>query len=312
MGKKVCIVLKKEELFLTNSTDIFLGIDGGGTKCKARLEDSQGNFLAEAIAGPANAARNLTGSVEAVLEASEKAIANANIKGLTLKQVHAGIGLAGINIPQVKQAFLKQSLPFASWHITTDLHIACLGAHLGKDGAIVIIGTGSSGIAIHNDQHLEVGGHGFVVGDKGSGAWLGKMAISHCLETLDGITPSSLLSKHVMSLLECDNAYDLVNLTLEAKPAFYASIAPLIFQLTTSQQEDALLLVNQAATYINKICQRLLSENLDRLSLIGGITQPLMPYLDSQLQAIIQPAKATPEHGAVLYSKTKLANRVVT
>jgi len=296
---------------LTYATDVYLGIDGGGTKCKARLEDAQGNLLAEAIAGPANAARNLTGSVKAVLEASEKAIAKANIKGLTLNQIHAGIGLAGINIPQVKQAFLKQSLPFASWHITTDLHIACLGAHLGQDGAIVIVGTGSSGVAIHNDQQFEMGGHGFVVGDKGSGAWLGKMAISHCLETLDGITPNNLLSKQVINLLDCDSAYDLVNLTLEAKPVMFASVAPLIFQLAANQQEDALLLVNQAATYINKICHRLLSGNLHRLSLIGGITQPLTPYLDSQLQTIIRPAQATPEQGAILYSKIKLAGSVL-
>ena len=296
---------------MTYATDVYLGIDGGGTKCKARLEDAQGNLLAEAIAGPANAARNLTGSVKAVLEASEKAIAKANIKGLTLNQIHAGIGLAGINIPQVKQAFLKQSLPFASWHITTDLHIACLGAHLGQDGAIVIVGTGSSGVAIHNDQQFEMGGHGFVVGDKGSGAWLGKMAISHCLETLDGITPNNLLSKQVINLLDCDSAYDLVNLTLEAKPVLFASVAPLIFQLAANQQEDALLLVNQAATYINKICHRLLSGNLHRLSLIGGITQPLTPYLDSQLQAIIRPAQATPEQGAILYSKMKLAGSVL-
>ena len=295
---------------MTYATEVYLGIDGGGTKCKARLEDAQGNLLAEAIAGPANAARNLTGSVKAVLEASEKAIAKANIKGLTLNQIHAGIGLAGINIPQVKQAFLKQSLPFASWHITTDLHIACLGAHLGQDGAIVIVGTGSSGVAIHNDQQFEMGGHGFVVGDKGSGAWLGKMAISHCLETLDGITPNNLLSKQVINLLDCDSAYDLVNLTLEAKPALFASVAPLIFRLAASQQEDALLLVNQAATYINKICHRLLSGNLHRLSLIGGITQPLTPYLDSQLQAIIRPTQATPEQGAILYSKIKLAGNV--
>jgi glucosamine kinase len=293
---------------LTNSADYFLGIDGGGTKCKARLEDAQGNLLAEVIAGPANAANNLKDSVAAVLEAAKKAIAEANIEGLTLDQIHAGIGLAGINIPQVKQAFLKQSLPFASWHITTDLHIACLGAHLGKDGAIVIIGTGSSGIAIRNEQHIEIGGHGFVIGDKGSGAWLGKMAISFCLETLDAIHPNNRLSAQVMSLFDCDNAYDLVNLTLQAKPVFYASIAPLVFKLAAEQQADALLLVNQAATYINQICHRLLIGNLERLSLIGGVTQPLMPFLDSQLQTIIQPAKATPEQGAILYSKMKLGS----
>ena len=176
----------------------------------------------------------------------------------------------------------------------------------------MIVGTGSSGIAIHHDQQFEMGGHGFVVGDKGSGAWLGKMAMSHCLETLDGITPNNLLSEQIMSRLECNNAYDLVNLTLEAKPALFASIAPLVFQLAASQQEDALLLVNQAGTYINKICHRLLSGNLHRLSLIGGITQPLMPYLDSQLLAIIRPAQASPEQGAILYSKIKLAGSVLS
>ena len=293
-------------LSLTNSVDYFLGIDGGGTKCKARLEDAQGNLLAEAIAGPANAAHNLTSSVEAILEVTEQTIIKANIKGLTLNQIHAGIGLAGINIPQVKQGFLEQSLPFADWHITTDLHIACLGAHLGKDGAIVIIGTGSSGIVIRNQQYIEIGGHGFVIGDKGSGAWLGKMAISFCLETLDGIHPNNRLSEQVMSLFNCNNAYDLVNLTLEAKPVFYASVAPLVFKLAADRQTDALLLVNQAATYINQICHQLLRDNLARLSLIGGIAQPLIPFLDRQLQTIIQPAKATPEQGAILYSKVKL------
>ena len=295
---------------MTNPTDFFLGIDGGGTKCKARLEDAQGNILAEAIAGPANAARNLTGSIKAVLEASEKAIFKANIKGLSLTQIHAGIGLAGINIPQVKQSFLNHTLPFASWHITTDLHIACLGAHLGQDGAIVIVGTGSSGVAIHKEQHFEIGGHGFVVGDKGSGAWLGKMAISHCLETLDGIIDNNLLSEQVMSQLKCTNAYELVSLTLDAKPVFYASLAPLVLKLAANKQSDALRLVNQAASYINKVCQRLLIGDLNRLSLIGGVTLPLMPYLDSQLQTIIQPAQATPEQGAVLFAKARLANKL--
>jgi glucosamine kinase len=295
---------------LTNQTDFFIGIDCGGTYCIARLVDAEVNILSASIAGPANAARNLTGSIKAVLEASEKAIFKANIKGLSLTQIHAGIGLAGINIPQVKQSFLNHTLPFASWHITTDLHIACLGAHLGQDGAIVIVGTGSSGVAIHKEQHFEIGGHGFVVGDKGSGAWLGKMAISHCLETLDGIIDNNLLSEQVMSQLKCTNAYELVSLTLDAKPVFYASLAPLVLKLAANKQSDALRLVNQAASYINKVCQRLLSGDLNRLSLIGGVTLPLMPYLDSQLQTIIQPAQATPEQGAVLFAKARLANKL--
>lgn len=74
----------------------------------------RGHLLAEVISGPANAKRNLTGSIEAVLEVNEKVITKANNKGLSLDQIHAGIDLAGINIPQIKQAILKQSLAFAS------------------------------------------------------------------------------------------------------------------------------------------------------------------------------------------------------
>jgi glucosamine kinase len=37
-----------------------------------------------------------------------------------------------------------------------------------------------------------------------------------------------------------------------------------------------------------------------------------MPFLDSQLQTIIRPAKATPEQGAIIYSKTELTSRVLS
>lgn len=291
---------------MNNQAKYFIGIDGGGTKCKARLEDANGQLLAEAIAGPANAFRDLTGSIDSVLAACEQAVKEANIEGLTLGQIHAGIGLAGINIPEVKVAFESHSLPFSSSHVTTDLHIACLGAHLGDDGAIVIIGTGSSGVVITPEQQVELGGHGFVVGDKGSGAWLGKKALSHCLETLDGLIEPNKLSVNVMNKLNCQNTQQLVNLTLDAKPAFYGSLAPTVFELAAQQQPDAIELVTQASEYITKLSHKLLSLHPSRLSFIGGVATVLIPYLPAQLQSLIQPALASPEQGAILFAKSQL------
>jgi glucosamine kinase len=290
---------------VNNQAKYFIGIDGGGTKCKARLEDANGQLLAEAIAGPANAFRDLAGSTASVLAACEQAIKVANIDGLTLNQLHAGIGLAGINIPEVKVAFESQSLPFASAHVTTDLHIACLGAHQGETGAIVIIGTGSSGVVITPEQQIEYGGHGFVVGDKASGAWLGKKAISHCLETLDGLIEQNELSVRVLEKLNCQNAQQVVNLTLDAKPSFYASLAPTVFELASQQQPDALALVHDASHYITKLSNKLLSSKPSRLSFIGGVTQVLIPYLPAALQTMIQPALASPEQGAIIFAKSQ-------
>ncbi|MCF2948936.1 hypothetical protein L0668_12515 [Paraglaciecola aquimarina] len=291
---------------MNNQANYFLGIDGGGTKCKARLEDANGNLLAESVAGPANAFRDLPGTINSILSASEEAIKAANIKGLTLDQLHAGIGLAGINIPEVKIAFAAQSLPFASSHITTDLHIACFGAHQGDNGAIIIIGTGSSGVVINQEQHVELGGHGFVVGDKASGAWLGKKAISRCLETLDQLREPNELASAVLDKLNCQTALQLVNLTLDAKPSFYAALAPTVFAQATQKQTDALNLVKEACHYIEKLSARLLALNPSRLSFIGGVTQALIPYLEPQLQERIQPALGSPEQGAILFAKSQL------
>jgi len=288
-----------------SSTTYFIGIDGGGTKCKVRLEDAKGNLLAEAISGPANAASDLHGAIQAILQATKMAISTSGIQGLSPQDIHAGIGLAGLNIPEVMDAFKEQALPFASTSITTDLHTACLGAHKQDNSAIIIVGTGSSAIAIKDEQRFEFGGHGFAVGDKGSGAWLGKMAVTHCLEVLDGIKSSDKFTDAIVDFLHCDNAYQLVNLTLEAKPSFYAELVPLIFTLAEQKDPYALLLIRDAADYINKLSRKLLELNPTRLSLIGGVTHRLTPYLEPDLQSLIQAPLGSPEEGAILYAKSQ-------
>lgn len=294
---------------MNRGSEYFIGIDGGGTKCKARIEDANGNVLSEALSGPANVARDMQGAIDNILAASRQAVHQANIAGLGIEELHAGMGLAGINLPNTKAQFLTHKLPFKTQRVTTDLHIACFGAHEGGDGAIVIVGTGSSGLSIINSQHREVGGHGFVVGDKGSGAWLGKMAISHCLEALDGICPHNALVTKVLEALQCKNAYELVKLTLDAKPAFYATLAPLILELAKHKQPQALLIVKEAAAYIGKLSYQLLEDSPPRLSFIGGITEPMMCHLDPNIQSIACKPKLSPESGAILYSKSQLLTR---
>jgi glucosamine kinase len=289
-----------------NSTKYYIGIDGGGTKCKVRLEDTKGNLLAEAVSGPANAASDLGGAIKSILKATKMAISISGINNLTPQAIHAGIGLAGLNIPEVMLAFKEHALPFASTSITTDLHTACLGAHKQDNSAIVIVGTGSSGIAVKGEQRFEFGGHGFAVGDKGSGAWLGKMAVIHCLEVLDGIKGSDEFTDAIMSFLHCTDAHQLVTLTLEAKPSFYAELAPLIFTLAEQKEPYALVLIQDAADYINKLSKKLLELNPERFSLIGGLSHKLTPYLAANLQQLVKVPLGSPEEGAILYAKTQL------
>ena len=291
---------------MTSQQQFFIGIDGGGTKCKARLEDANGTLLAEAVAGPANAARDLDGTLNSIYSACDALLKQVSRFTISYTQIHTGIGLAGVNLPDVKEKFLARSHPFASQILSTDLHIACLGAHNGQDGAIIITGTGSSGASIVNTSCLEIGGHGFVVGDKGSGAWLGKMAVSHSLEVLDGIIGPCTLSQHVLDALDCKTAYDLVQATINAKPAFFAQLAPVILRLASDKQPAAMAMVSEGASYISQLARCLMQRAQSRLSIIGGISGLLIPWLDSDIQAILSDAKLPPEAGAILLAKTNL------
>ena len=76
------------------------------------------------------------------------------------------------------EATLKEIVhPFASVRFISDGLAACLGAHGGADGAVVVAGTGSIGVGLIGGRELRFGGYGFPISDEGSGADIGLQAI---------------------------------------------------------------------------------------------------------------------------------------
>src|SRR3546814_3085153 len=82
------------------------------------------------------------------------------------------MGIAGINRMGMKQQIQALDFPFANVQLTSDSIIANLGAHMGGDGAILILGTGSVGLIKRGEDSLSIGGYGFPISDEGSGAAL--------------------------------------------------------------------------------------------------------------------------------------------
>jgi glucosamine kinase len=184
-------------------TVLFLGIDGGGTSCRARLADFEGIVLGEGSAGPANIRIGLNESFRAVLEATDQCLAQA---GYTSEEVDlvACLALAGASEPMDLAAARAYKHPFLRTVITTDAHAACVGAHGGKDGGIIIIGTGSVGWAVLGGSVHRVGGWGFPVSDEGSGAWLGCEAARRVLWAHDGRLAWTGLLERIYEHFECD------------------------------------------------------------------------------------------------------------
>ncbi|MBC3765713.1 N-acetylglucosamine kinase [Neptunicella marina] len=286
------------------SQQLFLGIDGGGSKCKARLENAQGELLGEGLSGPANPLRGIEQTTTSILDATQQALAEAGLNDASLAHIYAGIGLAGVNIPAYRQLVQNWQHPFAQMYVATDLHIACLGAHDGGDGAVIIAGTGSSGVSVIQGEYFEMGGHGFGVGDKGSGAWLGLTAVSKTLEALDDIGISTPLVEKVMQHLQVDCAHTLVEQITGKSPAFFAKLSPVVVEMANQQDPLALSIVRDGADYLNRMARRLLANKPPRFSMIGGVAQHIQKWMDDEVTQRISPTIHPPEIGAILLARS--------
>lgn len=285
------------------SPNYFLGIDGGGTKCKVRLENQSGDCLAEYTSGPANPMRNYALAIKSLNEGIKGAFESAGFNQKQMSKTHAVVGLAGLNIPSCAKNMMSWQHPFKSIQLVTDLRIACAGAHLKESGAIVIIGTGSSGVVCVGEKDIEYGGHGFGLGDKGSGAWFGMQAVQQLLEMKDGLVSPSPLMKSVQQKINLSSTHEIIEQYHQASPSIFAGIAPLVFEHAEAGDPSALSIVKDGADYIIRLCDQMLLQAPSRFSLIGGLSAKIYPYLPQRLQVQLAPAKASPEVGAILIAR---------
>ncbi len=285
---------------------LYLGIDGGGSKCKVRLEDSSGLVLAEATSGPANIATSAEQTQQSIYDAAVCALMYADIPISKLSSIHAYAGLAGANVPSALSKIRQWQHPFATLEITTDMHIACAGAHQGKQGAVIIIGTGFCAGAIKDDKVCEFGGHGLLLSDGASGAWLGLNLVRHTLEVLDGLAEPCALSDALLHYTQCQSSAELTAKCLDAKPRYFAQFAPLLFSHAHSPTGSRLLA--SAAQYVAKYVRYLQQLGYTEVCLMGGIANTLTPWLDNHARQCLVDVKGSPEEGA-MYLLHRLGER---
>lgn len=290
----------------TGEGQLYLGIDGGGSKTKAILLNHHGAVLGAGVAGPANPLHGVEQTFTSIKLAAELALEDAGLGIDSLSRLVAGAGLAGVNLPELFQVVEQWEHPFAQFHLTTDLHIACLGAHNGEDGAVIISGTGSCGYAHTGSKSLIVGAHGFPFGDKGSGAWLGLEALKYALMASDGLAPDSPLKQRVELALDA-RGIEMVSRMAGATSRDYARLAPIVIELALTGDAVCLALVQDGADYLAAVAEKLLALQPGRLSMIGGVAGPLQTWMPDSILSLVQPAIAPPEVGAFLFARQQLA-----
>ena len=234
---------------------LLLGIDGGGTHCRARLSTSGGQILGEAVSGPANLRLGLGASFSSVFEAVRQCLNRSNLPQANLQRTVACLALAGASEPRHLAAAQEQQHPFYKTVITTDAHAACIGAHGERDGGVIVAGTGTVGWAVVNRQTYRVGGWGLPLSDEGSGAWLGGEALRRVLWAWDGRITWTPLLRVLFAKFEND-PHAIVDWGAAASPREFGSLTQAVVGHAAHGDAVATELMQLAAVHIDALAAR--------------------------------------------------------
>lgn len=280
---------------------LFVGIDGGGTGCRARLVNANGSVLGEGRGGPASVRLGVDVAWNAVMEAVEAALRSAGVS----RDQHAIYGcaaLAGISRAGVRDALEAKSHFLAKLIFTSDSRAACLGAHAGADGGIVIAGTGSIAFALMADHEIRIGGYGIPVSDEGSGADCGIAAVRALLMALDGRCESTAFI-NAMAQKFIGGASAVVAWMDRASGTDYASFAPLVFDYADQHDPAAHAIALAAGHNISALVHALAKRGVPRIALLGGLSHRILPHLDNAARGRILSAKGDAMDGALLLAR---------
>lgn len=188
-----------------------LGIDAGGTKTVCLLADGDGRVLAEARGGGANLQAVGELQVEKVLhQVMEEAIGDRDVRPAAIC-----LGIAGVDRPQDAEAVrgIMRRLGFKTRTLVVNDALVALtaGAEEGP-GVVIIAGTGSIAYGRNGaGGAARAGGWGYLLGDEGSGFWIGRSALSAIVRQADGRGPATRLTTLVLEKLHLSNPGELIH-----------------------------------------------------------------------------------------------------
>jgi len=211
----------------------FFGIDGGGTHSRLALVDRDGKVLARSEAGSTNiysvtkdeVFSNLSTLFDSALKSAE----------LNTHDMAAGcFGSAGLGRAEEQKLFrgffdnlLGKDFPVK---LCTDGEILLCGGLEDLEGYCLIAGTGSIALGRSRSGTLvRSGGHGYLLGDEGSAAWMGRTAIARTLRSLEERDISTTMLPLILETTSLSESSELIKYVHhDADKAKIAGLAPVV------------------------------------------------------------------------------------
>ncbi|MCB9992934.1 MAG: hypothetical protein H6873_04665 [Hyphomicrobiaceae bacterium] len=310
-------------------TTYYVGVDGGGTRCRMRLADENLETIAESVIdSPSNLqVRNGSAAFGSIQELTESVFKKAGLGAAAIASAHACFGMAGGRLRSAREAFAARTFPFAHVEVYDDIDIAQAGAHEGGDGAVLIIGTGSAGMGMMDGTRYQIGGWGFLVGDTMSGGILGRELVRLSLLAHEGLDEQSDLTRALMARFDNDadklmawsfnnpdaraEMEELFSLgyspepsgPVPARPADYGQFAPMVLEFAERGDPVAGRLMAFEHAAIDQYVNWFKSRGAKSIAIVGGLGQRLLPDLIARHGPIMCLPKKDSMHGALILAR---------
>jgi N-acetylglucosamine kinase-like BadF-type ATPase len=221
----------------------YIGMDGGGTKTAAVIISAEGNILAEHVSGPSNfQIIGVEKAAKIILELVRECCSSVQCTTTAVAGVTVGLTGAGRPVDQermakgVLAAARAAGMKLRGLAVESDARIALEGAFKGGAGIILIAGTGS--IAF-------VGGWGRILGDEGSGYFIGRSGLTAVTRHLDGRSTPTLLTKMMAREFGLKTQADIIA-AVYRNNFDVAAVAPLVLKAAGKSDEVCMAIVAQA------------------------------------------------------------------
>jgi N-acetylglucosamine kinase-like BadF-type ATPase len=208
----------------TSDPRYVLGVDGGATKTLAAVLDIDAREVHLGHAGPSNQdAVGAAAAVQALLDAADAAIGQAGIGSERLSA--AVLAIAGTDTEAMARNV--RAARTEDWLVVNDVVAAWASATGAGPGVAVIAGTGSNVFGVGpDDTPWRAGGWGHLLGDEGSGYWLGVQSIKAALSDREASGPETALTDRAPAFFGLQSVEELVHLVY-SKPLTKGQIAAL-------------------------------------------------------------------------------------
>ncbi|MET9435313.1 BadF/BadG/BcrA/BcrD ATPase family protein [Streptomyces sp. NPDC006551] len=286
---------------IQTEAELVVGIDAGGTRIRARLAvASTGETLGEGTGGPGNAlsvprdglVRNLAAALTGAVRDGRGGAVRAVVAGF------AGGGPGGGHEnarTALAGALAAVGAAPARVEVCGDVDVAFASAPgTPADGLVLIAGTGAVAARVERRRAARaVDGDGWLLGDAGSGFWLGREALRAVLRSLDGRGPATVLAGPVGERCGGLRREDIVRYAYAGHPVRLAALSPLVVDAERAGDAVARRLLDRAADELAATVRALAPRPGEPLVTTGALIGPAGPLLP-RLTARVAPLGLAP------------------